>query len=110
MTLGDVLQLEYGKPLAEADRSAGGRYGLGSRRVMAIRSHALATRTAGSDVSTSMARHSRVNSSTTVSARNTRPAPSSVPFLVVRNVDRDALATVDTGRSRSFAGVLTMRG
>ena len=32
-----------------------------------------ATRTAGGDVSTSMARHSRVNSSTTVSARNTRP-------------------------------------
>ncbi|GLC28271.1 hypothetical protein [Roseisolibacter agri] len=33
-----------------------------------------------------------------------------VRFLVVRNVDPDALATVDAGKSRSFADVLHMRG
>jgi hypothetical protein len=33
-----------------------------------------------------------------------------VRFLVVRNVEMDALATVDTGKSRSFADVLHMQG
>lgn len=33
-----------------------------------------------------------------------------VRFLVVRNVDADALSTVDTGKSRSFGDVLHMRG
>jgi hypothetical protein len=33
-----------------------------------------------------------------------------VRFLVVRNVGQDALATVDTGKSRSFADVLHMHG